>query len=160
MAAVQYFLKIDGIPGESQDAKHKGEIELVSFSWAGAQTPHNPAGGPAGRTKIGDFEVAMRVSKASPLLFLAAASGKHITSAVLTARRAAGQQQEFLVFTFSDVVISSYRTDADPDSELVPIDHVAFVFGQITVDYRPQLPDGSLDTPVEARWDVAANRPL
>ena len=33
MAAVAYFLKLDGIVGESKDAKHPGEIELESFSW-------------------------------------------------------------------------------------------------------------------------------
>lgn len=160
MAAVDYFLKIDGIPGESQDAKHKGEIDLASFTWAGAQTQRNPGGGQAGRTQIGDFEVAMRMNKASPLLFLAAASGKHIKSAVLTARRAGKDQQEFLVFKFSDVMISSYRTEGDRDSEPVPVDHVAFDFGQITVDYRPQRADGTLDAAVEAGWDVKANRPL
>ena len=31
--AVDYFLKIDGIDGESQDDKHKDWIEVLSFSW-------------------------------------------------------------------------------------------------------------------------------
>ena len=32
MSDVDYFLKIDGIKGESQDTKHAGEIEIQSFS--------------------------------------------------------------------------------------------------------------------------------
>ena len=37
MAQVDYFLKIEGVESESTDAKHKGEIELESFSWG--ETP-------------------------------------------------------------------------------------------------------------------------
>ena len=39
-----YFLKLDGIPGESTDAKHKDEIELVAFSWGVAEVGSNVAG--------------------------------------------------------------------------------------------------------------------
>jgi type VI secretion system secreted protein Hcp len=160
---MDYFLKIDGIPGESQDAKHKGEIDLASFTWPGVQHPVSSGGGGgagAGKATFSDFEVAMRVNKASPLLFLAAATGKHIKSAMLTARRAGKEQQEFLVFKFSDVVISSYRTAADTETGAVPVDHVAFDFGRITVDYRPQRADGTLDAAVEAGWDLKTNRPI
>jgi type VI secretion system secreted protein Hcp len=156
---MDFFLKIDGIPGESQDAKHKGEIDLAAFSWSGVQRADSPrGGGAAGKATFGDFEVAMRVNKASPLLFLAAASGKHIKSAMLTARRAGKGQQEFLVFKFSDVLVSSYRTEADTETGAVPVDHVAFDFGHITIDYRPQRADGTLDTPVEAGWDLKTNK--
>ena len=104
--AVDYFLKIDGVPGESADAKHKGEIQLESFSWGetGSGGAGAGGGGGAGKVQMQDLVVTMVVSKASPKLMLACATGKHHKDAVLTARRAGKAQQEFLVFKFKDVV--------------------------------------------------------
>jgi type VI secretion system secreted protein Hcp len=160
VAVADYFLKIDGIAGESQDSKHKGEIQLESFGWGESQLGAGARGAGAGTGKVEmqDFHFAMRVSKASPQLLLACASGKHFKSAVLTARKAGKDQQEFLVYKFTDLSISSYQTVATLDH--LPLDQVAFSFGQITVEYRPQQPTGALGTPVQAAWDVRANRAL
>ena len=112
MAMVDYFLKIDGIPGESQDSKHKDEIEIESFSWGEVQTGTASHGGGmgAGRVQMQDFNFTMKVNKASPKLFLACAQGSHIKSAVLTARKAGKDQQEYLKVTFSDLLVSSFQT--------------------------------------------------
>lgn len=159
MASVDYFLKIDGIQGESRDAKHKGEIDLESFSW-GETNAAAPAGGSggggAGKVHMEDLHVVMKLNKASPLLFLACATGQHIKQAILTARKAGKAQLEFLVFKFSDLLVSSYHTSGSSDVE--PTDQVAFNFGRIEVEYRPQKADGSLDTPVKAGWDVKTNK--
>src|SRR5260370_1116356 len=93
MAVVDYFLKIDGIEGESQDAKHKNEIQLVS--WSFGATNHGTAaaglGMGAGKVQMGDFHFVMHANKASPKLFLACCNGDHIKKAVLTI--AARQEQ-------------------------------------------------------------------
>lgn len=161
MANLDFFLKIDGIQGESQDAKHKGEIELLSFSWGETNAGRRAGGGGggAGRVDMHDLAVVMPVSRASPPLFLACASGQHIKSAVLTGRKAGKDQQEFLKYTFTDLLVSSYETGASHDAATVT-DQVAFNFGRIEVEYRPQKPDGTLDAAVKAGWDVKANRPV
>lgn len=41
---VEYFLKVDGIQGESVDPKHKDEIELISYGWGLAQASTSGAG--------------------------------------------------------------------------------------------------------------------
>jgi type VI secretion system secreted protein Hcp len=159
VAAVDYFLKIDGIQGESRDAKHKGEIDLESFSWgetAGAAAPGSGGGGGAGKVHMDDLHVVMKLNKASPLLFLACATGQHLKQAILTARKAGKAQLEFLVFKFTDLLVSSYHTSGSTDVE--PTDQVAFNFGRIDVEYRPQSPDGSPGPPVKAGWDVKANK--
>ena len=157
MAAVDYFLKIDGIQGESLDAKHKGEIELESFSWGESNAGTTATGGGAGAGKVNmqDLHVAKKLDKASPLLFLACATGKHLKDAILTARKAGKGQLEFLVFKFRDLLVSSYQTGA-ADEE--PSEQVSFNFSRIEVEFRPQKPDGSLDTPVKAGWDLKANK--
>ena len=154
-----YFLKIDGIAGESLDAKHKGEIELESFSWGESQqgAAAGTGGAGAGKVQMHDFHFAMRMNKASPQLLLACASGQHLKSAILTGRRTGKDQQEFLVIKFADVLISSYQTGGVADQPF-PTDQVSFNFAQISVDYRAARPDGTLDPAVHAGWDVKANR--
>ena len=77
--AVDYFLKIEGIEGESHDDKHKNEIDLQSWSWGETQTGTHSAGGGGGAGKVDmqDFHFVMAHNKASPKLMLACASGEH-----------------------------------------------------------------------------------
>ena len=161
MATVDYFLKIDGIQGESTDSKHKGEIQIESFSWGAVQpgTFGQGGGGGAGKVQMQDFHFVMTVNKASPKLFLACAQGDHIKGATFTARKAGGKdQQEFLVYKFNDVLVSSYQTGGSGASETLPMDQVSFNFGRIEVEYRPQKPDGSLDSPENAAWDIKGKK--
>jgi type VI secretion system secreted protein Hcp len=156
--SVDYFLRIDGIPGESADAKHKGEIELESFSW-GASHPAGSSpgtGGGAAKAQVHDLTVTTGTSKASPKLFLACVSGQHLKSAVLTARRAGKVQQEFLTLTLSDVLVSSYQIGGSEEG--VPTDAVSMSFGRVDVEYREQKADGSLGAATKAGWDVKANK--
>ena len=107
--AVDYFLKIEGIEGESQDKTHKGEIELLSFNWGGTQTSSvaTGSGSGAGRVNLSDFSVAKHYDKASPKLFLAMATGQHFKSGTLTARKAGKDQQEYLKVTLTDLFVTS-----------------------------------------------------
>jgi type VI secretion system secreted protein Hcp len=162
--AVDYFLKIDGIAGESRDSKHKDEIELQSFSWGAHQvTPQAGAGGGggggAGKVSMQDFHFVMRTNKASPKLFLACASGQHLKSGVLTARKAGKDQQEFLVYKFTDLLVSGYQTGGSEGSD-EPVDQVSFNFAKVQLDYRPQNPAGQLGGAVNAGWDVKANKAI
>jgi type VI secretion system secreted protein Hcp len=163
MAVVDYFLKIDGIAGESVDSKHKDEIELESFSWG--ETNVGPAhggagGGGAGKVQMQNLNFVMRVNKASPTLMLACATGKHIKQAVLTARKAGKTQLEFLVFKVTDVLVSSYQTGGSAHGDTLPMDQISFDFERIEVEYRSQKPDGSLEAPVKAGWNLKSNAPV
>ena len=160
MAAVDYFLKIDGIQGESTDAKHKGEIELHSFSWGASQSEAvaGRGGGGAGKVNMQDLHFVTRVNKASPKLMLACATGKHIKAATLVARKAGKDQQEFLVYKFTDVLVSSYQTGGSQGD--LPTDQISFNFARIEVAYHAQKPDGTLAAPEKAGWDVKTNKPV
>jgi len=160
--AVEYFLKISGIQGESTDSKHKGEIELEAFSWGETQVPPaggGGSGGGAGKVQIQDFQVTLRTSKASPKLLLACAKGQHFQEAVMVARKVGGAKHEFLKFRLREVLISSYQTGGSEQADL-PIEQLSLSFGKIEIEYRPTKADGSLDTPVTAGWDVKQNKPL
>ncbi len=158
--AIDYFLRIDGVSGESLDAKHKGEIDVESWSWGEAHpvSPGAGSGAGTGKVQMQDLNFTTKVSKASPSLMLACASGKHFKSAVLTARKAGKGQQEFLTFSLSDVLVSAYQTGGA--EEVVPGDSVSLNFSKIQMEYKPQNPDGSLGTPIKAGWDVKQNKAL
>jgi type VI secretion system secreted protein Hcp len=155
--AVDYFLKIDGIPGESKDAKHKDEIDALAFSWGVSQSgsPASGGGGGAGKAVFEDLLVVARTSKASPKLWLACASGQHIKSAVLTCRKAGKAQLEFLTITLTDVTVSSYEIDGS-DEEL-PLDQIALSFAKVETAYTGQDPTGKAQPPVKAAWDLKKN---
>jgi type VI secretion system secreted protein Hcp len=154
-----YFLKIDGIPGESLDAKHKDEIEVLSWSWGESEhAPASPGGGGAGSGKVAmsDLQVSTHMSRASPQLLLACASGKHIKSAVLTGRKAGKGQTEYLTFSLSDVLVSGYQTGAT-EAE-APLDSIALNFSKIEVSYKQQKADGSLSPAIRVGWDRKTNK--
>ena len=152
--AVDYFLKIDGIPGESTDSKHKDEIDVEAWSWGEVIPPRPPGGGAgAGKVEIQDLNFTARFSKASPNLMLSCASGKHLTGAVLTARRQDKAQAEFLTFSLSDVLVSSYQTAATA-GDVSPVDSVSLNFAKIQIEYKQQKADGSLAGSIKAGWDV------
>src|SRR5262245_66045949 len=106
--ATDYFLKLEGVEGESTDDKHKGEIDREQFSFGERQqgTGGHGGGGGAGKVQMNDFRFVSRTCKASPKLFLACATGEHLKKAVLTCRKAGKDQQEYLIVTMEDVLVS------------------------------------------------------
>lgn len=152
MAAVDYFLKIDGIEGESQDKTHPKEIQLHSWAWGESNAGSMGAGGGGGSGKVAmqDFHFTMGVNKATPMLLIACATGDHIKSAILTCRKAGKDQQEFLKYSFFDVFISSYQTGGS-DS---PMEQCSFNFAKIQVDYKEQKIDGTLAGALTKWYDL------
>jgi len=154
MAAVDYFLKIDGIPGESQDKTHKNEIQLDSFSWGATNSGSSAMGGGAGvgRVQMQDFHFVMGVNKASPKLMLACAKGEHIASAILTCRKAGGTEQvEYLKYTFTDLLISSFQIGG---TEIIPTEEISFNCTQVQMDYKEQKADGTLSGAISTKYNL------
>ncbi len=156
---VDMFLKIDGIPGESKDDKHKDQIDLESYSFGATQTGTMGAGGGGGAGKVSmqDFHFVMKVNKAAPKLFLHCANGKHIPNALLTVRKAGGGQQEFYTVKFTDVLISSYQTGSAQGTE-IPMEQISLNFSKIEMEYKEQKPDGSLTGGIKMNWDLKSNK--
>lgn len=159
MAAVDYFLKVDGIDGESTDDKHKNEIDLESWSWGetNSGTSRAGGGGGAGKVVMQDFHFVMKVNKATPKLMLACATGQHIKEAKLVCRKAGGDQQEYMTIKFSDLLVSSYQTGGS-QGDVIPIDQIGFNFSKIEFEYKPQKADGSLDAPIKTGYDLKLNK--
>ncbi len=160
MAQVDYFIKIDDVKGESTDDKHKGEIDIESWSWGVSQagTSGHGAGAGAGKALPQDFHFTKKHDKASPVLFISCATGAHFKTAVLTARKAGKGQQEYLKITMSDVMISSYQVGGSEGSGVVPSDQVSLNFAKLELSYKEQKPDGSLGGEAKQTYDFSANK--
>jgi type VI secretion system secreted protein Hcp len=160
---VDYFLKLDGIPGESQDATHKEEISLLSWSWGEHQdgtAGHGPGLG-AGKVAFKDLRVVMRVDKASPKLLLACSTGQHINKATLTCRKAGKDAQDYLVLLLHEILVSSYDISGEGQhADNLPVVHVTLHFNRIEQKYREQAADGTVGKEVRAGYDRATNRAL
>lgn len=157
--AVDYFLKLKGIEGESQDDKHKGEIDVLSWSWGESQTGTmaGGGGGGAGKVTMSDFSFVMRVNKASPKLLKACALGEHIGEATLVCRKAGKGQQEFLTIKLTDCLVSSFQTGGSAGSDF-ETDSISLNFAKINYEYKAQKADGTLDGAIKAGYDLKANK--
>lgn len=156
-ASVDYFLKIDGVPGESADAGHKDWINLESWSW-GATQAGTGGGGGAGKVSVDSFSFGKTVDKASPKLFESLTTGKHIKDVTLELCRPNedGRLQCYLTIKLTDVLVSGYQIGGSGGD--VPTDQFSLNFAKIEFEYKPQKEDGSLDAPVKAGYDVKANK--
>jgi type VI secretion system secreted protein Hcp len=157
--AVDIFLKLDGIKGESQDSKHKEEIDVMSYSFGASQsgTMAYGGGGGAGKVQFQDLSFTHRVDKASPVLFLHCANGGHIKEATLTNRKAGKEQQEYLVIKLYDVLVSSVQQSDSAGGDL-PVDNVTLNFAKIEMEYKEQKKDGTLGAGVKFNWDQKLNK--
>ncbi len=158
--AADIFAKIGDIKGESGDAKHKEEIEVLSFSW-GVSNPASvgvgAGGGGAGKATFQDLVIVHRVDKASPLLMQACATGKHLSDATISHRKAGKGQQEYLVVKLNDVRVTAV-THSGTDQPETSAETVSLSFAKVHLEYRPQEPDGSLDAPIHFKYDVKTNK--
>src|SRR5688500_4594160 len=155
--AVDMFLKLDGIKGESKDHKHKDEIHIESFSWGMNQTGAHGAGGGggAGKVAVHDISITKFVDKSSCDLMYHCASGKHIGDGLITVRKAGDKPLEYLKVKLTDILISGYQTAGHGSDVLT--ENLTINFAKCEVDYQEQKPDGSGAPAGHFGWDVKSN---
>jgi type VI secretion system secreted protein Hcp len=157
--ASDIFAKIGDIKGESTDARHKNEIDVLSWSWGVSQsgTMAHGSGGGEGKASFHDLNVTHHIDKASPLLLKSCATGAHIPEATITVRKAGKGQQEYLIFKMSDVLVSSVTMSVVAD-EATTMENVTLQFAKVDFEYKPQKADGSLEPGVHFMYDIKANK--
>ena len=155
--AVDVFLKLADIKGESKDAKHAGEIDVLSWSW-GLSQPGTTAGGggaAAGKVNFSDLNFTHRLDKASPLLMKACATGEHVKDATLVTRKAGKGQQEYLIVKMSEVLVTSVQSSSAGED---PTESVSMNFAKVDFEYKPQKENGQLDASIHFIYDRKTNK--
>jgi type VI secretion system secreted protein Hcp len=156
--AVDMFMKVGDLKGESKDDKHEGEIDVLAWSWGMSQsgTTHLGTGGGAGKVSVQDISFTKYIDKSSMNLIVACCNGKHYPEAKLTVRKAGEKPLEYLTITMKDVLISAVSTGGSGGEDRLT-ENVTLNFGQFIAEYKPQKPDGSGDAGVFAKWDIPKN---
>jgi type VI secretion system secreted protein Hcp len=161
--AVDAFVKIDGINGESTDDKHKQWIEILSFS-LGMHQPSSAASGTGGRSaervNISDFSISKVVDSASPYLALACCDGRHIKEVKVELCEASENKHKYAEYVMENVIISSYQPSGHSGGDK-PVESVSFNFGKIKWEYTPLNQDGKPGSKVGPMgWSLEENKKI
>jgi len=158
--AYDAFLKLDGVKGESQDDKHKEEIDIMSFSWGMAQGGGfgSGGGGGTGKVSVHDIAVTKAVDAASCTLMLFCCNGKHIPSGLITVRKAGENPLEYMKISLTDILISSVQHGGQGGE--IMTENISLNVGKFKVDYFTQKEDGTGQPGGNMGWDVKANKKL
>jgi type VI secretion system secreted protein Hcp len=154
------FFKVKGakhgqINGEAQDDKHKGEIEVLSWSW-GMQGKASLGGGTAsGKATMRELRIVKNVDKASTALMSALRTNEVIKEGILTLRKTGTSKIEYFKITIQDGRVVSLEVEAgDESGGSTLLERVSFSFNKIAIEYTPQggdgMPQGS--TTFEDQW--------
>jgi type VI secretion system secreted protein Hcp len=157
--AVDYYLKVDGMPGEATTKNFQDQIRLLSFSWGGSQTSSvaGNKGSGAGKVDLAGLSVTKELDKASPKLFNSLCSGTHIKSATLSATKAGaggGTGGVFLKITLGELFVTSLHTSAASE---IPTESVSFSYNTIRIEYSTQDDNGVLTVAGDVSYDLKAN---
>jgi len=150
------FIKLDGIEGESTDARHKDEIDVLSWSWGVTLPSSMPVGGAggAGKATPADLKFSHRIDFASPSLIRACASGRHIKEAVVRVQKTGAAPFEFLTIKLSDVLVKSVEPGVNT-LENNATENVGLSFSRMEFEYRQDVKPGAVN---KVFWDVLANK--
>jgi len=156
--AVDMFLELDGVKGESVDKTHKGKIDIIAWQWglSNSGTFHHGSGGGAGKASFSDITVTKYIDAASPNIMLFCANGKHFAKGKIIVRKAGENPLEYLLIDFDKVLVTSYGTGGGSGEERLT-ESVTLNFAKVKVEYITQSEKGGKGTPHAFSWDISAN---
>jgi type VI secretion system secreted protein Hcp len=156
--AMDMFMKLGDLEGESADKVHAKEIDVLAWSWgmSNSGSAHIGGGSGSGKVNVQDLSFTKYIDKSSPDLMLACCNGKHIPEAKLTVRKAGGEVLEYLIVTMSDVLVAAVSTGGSGGEDRLT-ENVTLNFGKVKVDYTEQAKKGEAGAKPKMGWDIAAN---
>lgn len=156
--AIDMFLKLGDIKGESQDKTHAGEIDVLSWSWGMSQsgTTNTGGGASAGKVSVQDIAVTTFFDAATPAVMLACCNGKHFKEAKLTVCKAGTTPLEYIKVTMKNVLVSSVSTGGSIGEDRLT-ENITLNFAEYKVEYTLQKADGSAGAVIGAGWNIAKN---
>ncbi len=156
--AVDMFLKLDKIKGESKDKVHKDTIDVLAWSWGLSQSgsTHVATGSGSGKASFQDISITKYVDKASATIMEYVATGDHIDKAQLIVRKAGGKPLEYIKIDLKNLLVSSYATGGSGGEEMLT-EQITLNFAEIKVSYIPQKPDGSGAAAVDFGFNIPEN---
>ena len=159
--AVDMFLKLDGIKGESIDGKHKDEIAVLAWSWgmSNSGSAHLGAGAGSGKVNVQDLSLTKYIDVSTPDLMLSSCNGKHIAKAQLTVRKAGETALEYMIIKFEDLLVASVSTGGSGGEDRLT-ENVTLNFSKVNVEYTQQDQKGGAGAKPKMGWDIPKNEKI
>ena len=160
--AIDVYLQIDGIKGESQDSAHQGWIEITSAQWGVMQPKSATASTGGGHTAERCEHRTLALSKladlSSPLLMQTCSMGKTIPKAKLEFMRADGDghRVRYYEVELENVMIANVEQMIHDGSILH--DEFGLRFSKVKWKYTQQKVSGGASGNTSGGWDLACNR--
>ena len=143
MGLEDVFLKIEGIKGESKDASHEEEIDVLSWTWSMQSDASIQAGGSSGKTSISELQITKRADKASTAMMASLRNNEVINKSTLTVRKAGQNPLEYMKIVLEKARIVSFSTTGGTTGDSPEVNEtVRLAFKKILVEYTPQGDDG------------------
>lgn len=157
--AVDMFLELDKIKGESRDAKHKDEIDVLSWSWGVSQSgsTHVGTGSGVGKANFQDISITKYIDKSTVTLMEYVATGEHIDKAKLVVRKAGGKPLEYIVIEMKQILVGSLSTGGSGGEDLLT-ENITLNFAEVKVTYVPQKPDGTGAAKIDFGFNIPQNK--
>lgn len=159
--AVDMFLKIKGVDGESMDKAHKGEMDVLEWSWDMAQsgTTHVGGGGGSGKVKVHDLRITKYVDAATNALMLGCCKGTHFDEAILVVRKAGDTPIEYIKLIMAEVMVTQLQTGSASTRDRLT-ETLALNFAEFRFEYQTQSTKGGKEGGARiAAWNVVENAP-
>ena len=156
--AMDMYIKIGTLKGESRDKAHAGEIDVLAWSWgmSNSGSAHMGGGAGAGKVNVQDLSFTKYIDKASPDLMLACCNGKHYDTALLTVRKAGEKPLEYLKITMTELMVTSVSTGGSGGEDRLT-ENVTLNFAAVKVDYIEQTAAGGTGDKPSMNWNIAEN---
>jgi type VI secretion system secreted protein Hcp len=154
--AVDMFLEIKEVPGESMKKGHEGQIDIVSFSFGAVQHgsfSRGGAGGGSGKAEFQDISIVKEVDKSSPKLFQACAAGTHFPKATIFVRKAGDKPLEYYKVELKDLIVSSVQNSGSSSGDAV-MESTTLNCAVINFTYVEQDAKGGAGKTVTAGYNV------
>jgi len=163
--AVDYYLNLDGVDGESEVPEYENQIQLLSWNWGASQKSSVEANGGsgAGKVNLGDIAVSSYFDKSRPKFFKNICEGKHFKSATLSAvKSGAAQKKPYLKVDLGEVFVTSIQLSAASDKSDIPVEiptiNLSFSYNEITIEYGMQKKDGSIVSTGAVSYSLKENK--
>ena len=156
--AMDQFIKIGDLKGETRDKEMKDNIDVLAWSWgvSNSGSAHTGGGAGAGKANVQDLSFTKYIDKTSPSLLLACCKGTHYTDATLVVRKAGGKPLKYVTITMSEVLITSVSTGGSGGEDRLT-ENVTLNFAKVKVDYIEQKPDGTEGDKPTMTFAIAEN---
>lgn len=155
--AVDYYLKLDQIQGESADSSHKDEIQIMSWSWGASQVSSvsGTGGSGAGKADLTDFSIMAYFDKSTPKFFKSLCAGTHIKTGTMSAIKSGADGKPYLKVDFKEMFVTSLQISGSSE---VPTVSVSFSYNEIKIDYSTQNEQGNLTTTGAVTYNTKENK--